>query len=206
MDLYAVAGFLAAVLPLVATPGASLTLLIQRVTTSGRREGLPVALGTATGLYVHATLAALGLSALVMSSGQAFTAVRLAGAAYLLTLGISTWRTASPRATARRALGRAPRARSSAYTQALLGNVLNPKAASIYLTLAPQFINPHRSPIRQILLLATAHTALVSLWLLIWTLLLGRATRAAASPRFKAVLSRITATVLVALALRTAVT
>lgn len=206
MSLYAVAGFLAAVLPLVATPGASLTLLIQRVTTRGRREGLPVVLGTATGLYVHATLAAFGLSALVMRSSQAFAAVRLAGAAYLLILGISVWRSATPRPAKRPVLGRVPWARSSTYTQALLGNVLNPKAASIYLTLAPQFINPHQSPIRQIMILATAHATLVTLWLLTWAVILGKASRAAASQRFKAVLSKITATVLVTLALRTAVT
>ncbi|WP_211265797.1 LysE family translocator [Actinacidiphila oryziradicis] len=174
--------------------------------TVGRREGLPAALGTATGLYVHATLAAFGLSALVTRSSQAFAAVRLAGAAYLLILGISVWRTATPRPAEHPVLGRAPWARSSTYTQALLGNVLNPKAASIYLTLAPQFINPHQSPIQQIMILATAHAALIALWLLTWTLILGRAARAAASQRFKTVISKITATVLVALALRTAVT
>lgn len=53
---YAVAGFLVAVLPLIATPGASLVLLVRHVTDSGRRQALPVILGTVTGLYVHATL------------------------------------------------------------------------------------------------------------------------------------------------------
>ena len=52
---YAVAGFLVAVLPLIATPGASLALLIQHVTDSGRRQAFPVTLGTVTGLYIHAT-------------------------------------------------------------------------------------------------------------------------------------------------------
>ncbi|MFG1808097.1 LysE family translocator [Streptomyces sp. NPDC049040] len=204
MSLYAVAGFLAAVLPLVATPGASLTLLVQRVTTRGRREGLPVVLGTASGLYVHAALAALGLSALVMRSSQAFAAVRLAGAAYLLVLGISAWRGAGSGPGGRTAPGRAARARRSTYAQALLGNVLNPKAASIYLTLAPQFIDPGRPAVRQIVILATAHAAVITLWLATWTFILGRATRAAASRRFKAVVGRISAAVLVALALRTA--
>lgn len=206
MNLYAVAGFLAAVLPLVATPGASLTLLVQRVTTGGRREGLSVVLGTATGLYVHATLTALGLSALVMRSSQAFSAVRLAGAAYLFALGISLWRSATPRPADRPRLGVPPWVRRSTYTQALLGNVLNPKAASVYLTLTPQFINPHHSLVPQILTLATAHAALVAVWLLTWTIVLSRATRAAASPQFKAALSKITATVLVGLALHTAAT
>ncbi|MGW0857281.1 LysE family translocator, partial [Streptomyces sp. NPDC002690] len=92
---YAVAGFLVAILPLIATPGASLALLVQHVTDTGRRQALPVILGTVTGLYVHAALALAGLSALVMHSSQAFAAVRLTGAAYLVGLGIWTWRSAS---------------------------------------------------------------------------------------------------------------
>jgi len=207
MHLYAVAGFLAAVLPLVATPGASLTLLVQRVATDGRREAVPVVLGTATGLYVHATLAALGLSTLVMRSSQTFTAVRLAGAAYLLLLGVSLWRSATARPTADRPrAGVRPWARRSTYTQALLGNVLNPKAASVYLTLTPQFVDPRQALLPQVLILATAQAALLAVWLLAWTLALGKAAHTAASPRFRAALGRITGTVLVGLALRTAVT
>jgi threonine/homoserine/homoserine lactone efflux protein len=89
---YAVAAFLLAILPLIATPGASLALLIQYVTAGGHRQALPVILGTVTGLYAHATLAIAGLSALVMHSSQALTAVKLLGAAYLVRLGLWTWR------------------------------------------------------------------------------------------------------------------
>jgi hypothetical protein len=96
---YAVAGFLAAVFPLIATPGASLALLIQRVSDGGRRQALPVILGTATGLYIHAALAIAGLSAVVMHSSQAFTAVKLVGAAYLIGLGLWNWRSATPEPT-----------------------------------------------------------------------------------------------------------
>ncbi|WP_228472861.1 LysE family translocator [Streptomyces cyaneochromogenes] len=121
---YAVLGFLAALLPLVATPGASLTLLIQHVIDTGRRQALPVVLGTVTGLYLHATLAMIGLSALIMRSSQAFTAVKAIGAAYLIGLGLWTWRSAlgKARTPARRRLPVQP---NSVYTQALLGNALN---------------------------------------------------------------------------------
>jgi len=202
MNPGAVAGFLLAVLPLVATPGASLTLLVQRVTTGGRRQYVPVVLGTVTGLYVHATLAAFGLSALVMRSSQVFALVRLCGAAYLLLLGITLWRSTS---TATATATATPSRRRPTYVQALLGNVLNPKAASIYLTLTPQFVDPHRALLPQILILATAQAALMAVWLLAWTLLLGRAARAAASARLRARLTRIAAAVMVGLALRGAV-
>jgi threonine/homoserine/homoserine lactone efflux protein len=77
----AVAGFVVAILPLIVMPGASLALLTHRVARDGARQAVPVILGTVTGLYVHATLAAAGLSALVMRSSELFTAVRLGGGA-----------------------------------------------------------------------------------------------------------------------------
>jgi threonine/homoserine/homoserine lactone efflux protein len=201
---YAVLGFLVAVLPLVATPGASLALLAQHVTADGRRRALPVILGTATGLYVHAMLAVVGLSALVMHSSQAFTVVKLIGAAYLIGLGLWTWRstTAPARVPARRQL---PVPSGSLYTQALLANVLNPKAASIYLTLIPQFIEPDHSFGGQILALASAHALLMALWLLAWTVLIRRASRTLRTPRFRRAAARITAVVFLALGIRAAV-
>ncbi|MBT1100237.1 LysE family translocator [Streptomyces anulatus] len=203
---YAVAGFLVAVLPLIATPGASLALLIQHVTDSGRRQALPVILGTVTGLYMHATLAIAGLSALVMHSSLAFTAVKLIGAVYLIGLGIWTWRSATPNAapTARRQ--RLSKRVESVYAQALLANVLNPKAAAIYLTLVPQFIAPHQSFAGQILTLATAHALLIAFWLAAWTLLIRRASHALQGSRFKRTVARTTSVVLIALGIRSAAT
>lgn len=217
---YAVAGFLMAVLPLIATPGASLALLVRHVTDRGRRQALPVILGTVTGLYVHAALAVAGLSALVMHSSQAFTAVRLAGAAYLVALGLWTWRSASAGATPATPADVAPAAApdgttdasrrppagrpDSVYAQALLANVLNPKAASVYLTLVPQFVTPGRSFGGQILTLATAHALLITLWLLAWTVLVRRASQALRRPRFKQVAVRTTAVALLALGVRSA--
>ncbi|MFI6283886.1 LysE family translocator [Streptomyces sp. NPDC051018] len=199
---YAVLGFLAALLPLVATPGASLALLIRHVTDKGRRQALPVVLGTVTGLYIHATLAMAGLSALVMRSGQALTAVKVIGAAYLIGLGLWTWH--STAGTARTPTRRRLPVRSdSVYTQALLGNVLNPKAASVYLTLVPQFIEADRSFDSQILTLASAHALLMTLWLLAWTVLIRRASPTWQKPRFQRTAAKITAVVFVALGIRT---
>ncbi|MEV4754950.1 LysE family translocator [Micromonospora sp. NPDC049559] len=204
----AVAGFLAAILPLIVTPGASLTLLTQRVGADGPRSAIPVVLGTATGLYVHAVLAAAGLSALVMRSSEVFAAVRYAGAAYLVGLGLWSWRAASARRTAAPARRRRtlPWVGRSAYPQALLGNLLNPKAASIFLTLVPQFVDPRRPLVGQVLVLATAQVLLIALWLLGWTVVIGRAARVLRSRRFRTALDRTTGTVLVALGLRTALT
>jgi threonine/homoserine/homoserine lactone efflux protein len=195
---HAVAGFLVAILPLIVLPGASLTLLTQRVAQDGPRRGIPVILGTVTGLYVHATLAAIGLSALVMRSSELFAAVRLAGAAYLIVLGIWTWR-------ARPGTGRPLPAQQSTYLQALAGNVLNPKAASIFLTLVPQFLDPHAPVGRQILILATAQAILVAVWLLGWTAAIAYARRSVQSRGFGAIARRVAGAVLVALGIRAAI-
>ncbi|WP_433604845.1 LysE family translocator [Dactylosporangium sp. CA-139114] len=191
-----VAAFLVAILPLIAMPGASLTLLTQRVARDGARHATPVILGTVTGLYVHATLAAAGLSALVMRSSAAFAAVRLAGAAYLIGLGIWTWR-ARPVAAAAGEPGRRP-----AYLQALLGNVLNPKAAAIFLTLVPQFLDPAAALLPQLLVLATAQAALITVWLLGWAVLIGRARRSLRSDTASTIVRRIAGAVLVGLGIR----
>ncbi|MFE6776748.1 LysE family translocator [Streptomyces sp. NPDC057702] len=138
---YAVAGFLVALLPRVATPGASLALLVQHVTDGGRRRARPVILGIVTGLYVHAALAAVGLSALVTHSSVALAAVKLIGAAYLVALGVRTWRSATP-PDAHPHRRRPARPAHSGYAPTLLANALHPKAAAVHLTLAPV----HRGP------------------------------------------------------------
>ncbi|MEE1671507.1 LysE family translocator [Streptomyces sp. WAC07094] len=120
-----------AVFPLIVTPGASLALLVQHVIDGGRRQALPVILGTVTGLYIHAALAIAGLSALVMHCSLAFTAVKLIGAVYLIGLGTWTWRSAALNAAPVPYRQRRPKGADSVYAQALLANVLNPKAAAI---------------------------------------------------------------------------
>jgi threonine/homoserine/homoserine lactone efflux protein len=218
MRAAAIAGFLAAIFPLIATPGASLTLLVREVSAAGRGRAVPVILGTVTGLYLHATLAIAGLSELVMHSSQAFEAVRIIGAVYLIGLGVQTWRstrsplsppTVSPPTVSPPAAAPARAVAGSAtghatYRQALLGNVLNPKAASIFLTVVPQFVNPAHPLPAQVLTLATAQAALVAAWLAGWALLLGSAARFSSSARASQLARRLTATVLVGLGLRSA--
>ena len=201
-----VLAFLAAVFPLVATPGASFSLLIREVTAHGRRRALPVILGTVTGLYVHATLAIAGLSALVMHSSDAFEAVRLAGAAYLIVLGVNCWRTTPrPPVDATQDPDPHPTGALAAYRHALLANVLNPKAASIFLTLIPQFLDPHRHLAPQILTLATAQGLLVCTWLACWTAVLAGARRLLSSTQATGIWKRATGCVLIGLGLRSAV-
>ncbi|MBQ0993892.1 LysE family translocator [Micromonospora sp. H61] len=207
----AVLGFLLAVAPITATPGASLTLVVSRVATGGRRQGWWVILGTVTGLYVHATLAAVGLAALVLRSSQAFWVVKLVGAGYLVGLGLWMLWSASRRRTdaGRRptvSARRLPWRVDHPYLQGLLGNVLNPKAAAIYLTLAPQFLEPGRPVLVPMVLLATAHAALHTCWLAGWTVVSGAAARLLRTASVRRMLDRLTGVLLVGLGVRAAAT
>ncbi|RAO19455.1 LysE family translocator [Micromonospora noduli] len=207
----AVLGFLLAVAPITATPGASLTLVVSRVASGGRRQGWWVILGTVTGLYVHATLAAVGLAALVLRSSQAFWVVKLVGAGYLVGLGLWMLWSASRRHTeaGRRptvSARRLPWRVDHPYLQGLLGNVLNPKAAAVYLTLAPQFLEPGRPVLVPMLLLATAHVALATCWLAGWTVVSGAAARLLRTASVRRMLDRLTGVILVGLGVRAAAT
>lgn len=214
MQGISVLGFLVALAPITMTPGTSLTLVIARVAAGGRRQGWWVIVGTVTGIYVHATLAAVGLAALVLRSSQAFWMVKLVGAGYLVGLGLWLLWSANPRrhptdsATlddlSTRRPRRLPWRGHHPYLQGLAGNVLNPKAAAVYLTLAPQFLDSHRSVLIPMLILASAHAVLHTCWLAGWTVVSGAAARLLRTLRARRALDRLTGAILVGLGIRVA--
>lgn len=204
-------GFGLGVLPLVVTPGASFALATQRAGTGERWAVCHVIAGTATGIYVHALLAGLGLSAVVLRSSQAFELVKLAGAAYLVGLGVLMLcraRRSAPSAPGSSGgpggARRLPWSGHHAYPQALLANVLNPKAASVYLTLAPQFLSADRIGPAPLVALASVHVIVMAAWLALWAGVLRRIRGVLDSARARAVIARLGGAVLIALGLREA--
>jgi len=85
------AGFLAVALVVVVTPGPDMALVLRNTLAGGRIAGLATSAGICSGLVVHASAAALGLSALLLASSRAFTVVKLVGAGYLVFLGLRTF-------------------------------------------------------------------------------------------------------------------
>ncbi len=201
----AVVGFLVAITPVALTPGASFTLATQR-TLAGHRNAIAwVVVGTATGIYVHALLAAVGLSAVVMRSAQAFTVVKVLGGIYLASLGAWTlWQTRHRQQSKASGAPQLPWTGRHSYPQAVLANGLNPKAASVYLTLAPQFLTADQVGVLTMLLLATVHVAVMAVWLTVWTAVLRRARRAARSDRLTTTVNRVGGAILIALGICTA--
>ncbi|MCK1790010.1 LysE family translocator [Pseudomonas violetae] len=128
-------------------PGPDMILLLQ----TGARQGKGAALATAIGLGIaracHVALAALGLAALFKAAPWTFDVVRLAGAAYLLWIGIQCLRTTMlPSLKGEGATTEKPRWRES-IQRGLLTNLLNPKALLFCSVLLPQFIDPHAGPV-----------------------------------------------------------
>ena len=150
-DLQTLALFLAAGLALNLTPGPDMLYVATRGSAEGRAAGVASALGIAAGCLVHVAALALGLSALLKAVPLAYDAVRWAGAAYLVWLGLRALVRPAPLA-----LGGAlaPRRLAAVFRQGVVTNVLNPKVALFFLAFLPQFVDPARgSAARQIVVL-----------------------------------------------------
>jgi threonine/homoserine/homoserine lactone efflux protein len=143
----ALALFSAAALLLIVTPGPAVLFIVARSLEHGRRGGLVSALGVATGGLVHVAAAALGLSALVLSSALAFSVVKWVGAAYLILLGLRTLfgPAAAPAVTG--ATGAPLPNLRRTFGQGVLVNILNPKTALFFLAFLPQFVDVRRSDV-----------------------------------------------------------
>jgi threonine/homoserine/homoserine lactone efflux protein len=150
--------FAVAALALLVVPGPAVLYVVTRSIHQGKRAGLVSVLGIHLGTLVHITAATAGLSALLVSSATAFTVVKLAGAAYLIALGV--WTLLSRTAAADVVLGGERRLRR-VLAQGVVVNVLNPKTALFFLAFLPQFVDPHRGHATlQIALLGTTFAVL----------------------------------------------
>jgi threonine/homoserine/homoserine lactone efflux protein len=166
--------FLVASILFIQVPGPSLLFTIGRALTVGRRDALLSVLGNALGLVTQVVAVALGLGAVVAASATAFTALKLAGAAYVCWLGFQAIR---HRADARAAMaaGRAAlRTRGSVRTGFVVG-VTNPKTIVFFAAFLPQFIDAHARATPQLLLLGAVFGLLAVCSDSIWALAAGRA-------------------------------
>jgi RhtB (resistance to homoserine/threonine) family protein len=189
------------------SPGADTFLVVRNTLRGGRDDGWATVAGICCGLFVHALLSALGVSALLAHSAAAFLALKVAGAAYLAWLGIQSLRCAaraSPFAdrAAAAAPGRAPPSRS--FREGFLTNLLNPKVIVFYLALLPQFISPGDPVLARSLLLAAIHFAEGILWLGFVAWGVHRSRGFFLRPALRRGMDALCGTVLVALGLRLA--
>jgi threonine/homoserine/homoserine lactone efflux protein len=135
--------FFIATLALNLAPGPDMTYVAARSLGQGRRAGLISALGISAGCVVHIVAASAGVAVLLRAWPGAYAVIRLAGAAYLLYLGITMWRSAGQGGTIRAI---APASDGEIFRQGAITNILNPKVAMFFLAFLPQFIDLTRGP------------------------------------------------------------
>lgn len=159
--------FLAASLVLAVTPGPGVLYVVTRSLVQGRRLGLVSVAGVALGNLGNAMAATAGLAALFAVSAAAFSLVRLAGAAYLVWLGVQMLRTADMDAVVTAPV---PASAQRVLRDGFVVALLNPKTTIFYAAFLPQFLTPDAPPMAQGLLLATLFVAIAAVTDSLWAL------------------------------------
>lgn len=192
-----IAAFAVLSLVLTVTPGPDSLLVLRSSLLAGRRAGARVAGGATSGSLAWGICSAAGLTAILAASAQLYRVLQLAGACYLLFLGIRGWQAAAGHAAARP--GRSPGFRTG-----LLSNLLNPKVGLFFLTVMPQLIPRHANVTGYALAFAVTDALIAGSWLAIVAWLSDRARMLLRRPRVRSALDRTAATALVALGLKVA--
>lgn len=160
--------FLAAALLVAITPGPGIFYVGARTLAGGRRAGFASSVGLGIGGLVHVAAGAVGVSALVMASAEAFAALKIVGAAYLIWLGVKAWREARDLAR----IDLPPAGAMRALRDGILVEALNPKTAAFFLAFIPQFIDASRPVAGQFIVLGLVSVCLnttVDVVIVCWT-------------------------------------
>lgn len=218
MDLFW--AYVLAITLLTITPGVDTLLVMRNAGRGGLGDGCLTSLGICSGLFIHASLSALGISVLLVQTAWAFTTLKWLGALYLIWLGIGSLRQAlkpsstpapdaqvfsqSPPQAQTQAVASRPVPWHQAFREGLFSNVFNPKTALFYMALLPQFIDPASSALAQSMFLASVHFGLAMLWQcgLAWVVVRFRGL--GASARLKRALNLLTGGFFVAIGARLA--
>ena len=206
MSVAHVLAFVGVVLLAAMTPGPDFAIVVRRSVRSGVRRGMAAALGVGAGVFVWAVSAAVGVAALLEASAVAFSIVKIAGAIYLLYLGIRALRSASRRDDpAEQNADRGPQSVWTSFRQGLLCNLLNPKVAAFFMALMPQFVGDG-SAYGVTLLLAGIAGATALSWFCVLANLVSALRRVFARPAVRRVVDAVMGTALVGLGIRLAAT
>lgn len=202
-DLQTYSLFLATAVVLVLSPGPDTVLILSRTVASGTSAGLMTLVGTQVGNVVHAVLAGIGVSTVILLVPVAYTALKIVGIAYLLYLAMVAWRAPAT-------LDLSPAARDDIggpgryFVQGLTNNLANPKMIAFFLALFPQFVRPnHGSLALQSLALGLTLALMAVAWIGLMVLLVGRFRSAVAqNTTFLKLANRLAAVTFVGLACR----
>lgn len=206
MDLTQILTFAGVTALLVMSPGPNGLLIARTVPTSGRAAGFANIAGFVTAFFVHGTLSILGISAILMASASAFTAVKLLGAGYLVWIGLKALVTAWRGTPALPKVEPARRRRNlrRAYVEGFLTNALNPKVSMFYLAAFPQFLAASHADLLSAYALVVVHSLINISWFGAMVLTFARLSRLARGGRFQRWLQGVTGVVFVGFGLKLA--
>ncbi len=191
MDLSIWLAFVAAATAMLLIPGPTILLVIGQSLGGGARNALPLAAGVALGDLTAMTLSLAGLGALLAASAAAFTALKWAGAAYLVWLGVKMWRApVTAEAAPPLPAGRAMR-------EAYVVTALNPKGIVFFVAFVPQFLDPARPFAAQAAILVATFVTLAAANAAAYALLAARLSGAVRRPGLRRALNRAGGAVLV---------
>jgi RhtB (resistance to homoserine/threonine) family protein len=199
------ATFVAVSAVVIMTPGPDTAMTIRNTLLGGRRSGVATALGIALGQSVWTVAASVGVAAILVASEPAFRALQLAGAAYLIYLGLhSLWSAWRRRETVPRPATGPRQHWRRGLRQGLLSDLANPKMAVFFLSLLPQFVKPGDASFAGFLLLGVVFATMTFAWLTGYAFVVARAGEVLRRPRIRRALDSLTGAALVALGLRVA--
>jgi threonine/homoserine/homoserine lactone efflux protein len=196
-ELHTMGAFVTAAILLLVMPGPTDTLVVSYVLTRGRRSALASIPGVCLGYIVSLTLTLLGLGALLMTSAELFNALKIAGAVYLIYLGIKTWRAPVPETLEDD--GRLARHKWRMFTQAFVVTALNPAGIMFYVAFFPQFIDVSRPLMPQMVALGACFVVLGTLNSALYATLAAQVRRFIHSYRARRNINRATGGVLIAM-------
>ena len=193
----------------IATPGPDTAITIRNTLLGGRAGGLATAMGVATGQAIWALATSVGIVTLLVASEPLFLAVKYAGAAYLVVLGIQSlraaFRSAAPLSVAMKSLPAAQRlAPRVAFRQGVISDLGNPKMAAFFTSLLPQFAPAGDASFAALALLGLLFSLMTLSWLAGYALAIARAGALFERPVVRRTLDGVTGAVLIGLGVRLA--
>lgn len=191
-------GFIGAVIILSLTPGSDTIFILTKSIAGGYRQGFASVAGIVCGLFVHTALAAFGLSVILMTSSLLFNIVKIAGAAYLIYLGIMAIKSKSNiMISSEKSLS----SLKKTFRQGLFTNILNPKVALFFLALLPQFVKSDALTPVPFLILGFTFIVIGTIWSLFLVAASSYISTALRTSKFSTYLNKISGIIFIALGL-----
>jgi threonine/homoserine/homoserine lactone efflux protein len=191
----------------ICTPGPDTAMTVRNALLGGRSAGLATALGVSTGLAIWALATSAGLVALLIASEPLFLAVKYAGAAYLVWLGVQSLRAAFGPTALQQAIAQPPDRGLSprqAYVQGVVSDLSNPKIAAFFSSMLPQFAPAGATDFMGLAALGLLFSLMTLLWLTGYAFATARMADALRRPRVRRTLDGITGVTLIGLGLKLA--